>query len=142
MHCLSCFGCHYKFEHELAVFLHHLVGSNCNYKLWGPIEPCAQTVLEEVRPNIQPHTYKWRKNGPSPISSLRVNEYPRTAIKRRDKITLRGEVEHACEELCRVRERWSPRNFCPRYLVSLLIIQNNAWDKPYSKVNGKISNKG
>ncbi|KAF3950606.1 hypothetical protein CMV_023665 [Castanea mollissima] len=23
MRCLSCFGCHYKFEHELAVFLHH-----------------------------------------------------------------------------------------------------------------------
>ena len=55
---------------------------------------------------------------------------------------IRGEVEHACEELCCVQERWSPRNFCPRYLVNLLIAQSNAWDKPYSKVKGKISNKG
>ena len=48
----------------------------------------------------------WRR--PDPISSL----IP---------ITLRGEVEHACEELDRVWGRWSPRNFCPRYLVNLLI---------------------
>ena len=86
--------------------------------------------------------YKWRKKGPSPISSLRANEYPRTANKRKDKITLREEVEHACEELGRVRGRWSPQNFCPKYLVNLLITQSNAWDKPYNKVKGKISNKG
>ena len=43
--------------------------------------------------------YKRRKKGPSPISGLRVTEYPRTTNKRRDKITLRGEVERTCEEL-------------------------------------------
>ena len=47
--------------------------------------------------------YKRRKKGPSPISSLRVSEYPRTTNKRKDKITLRGEVERAYEELGRVR---------------------------------------
>ena len=110
--------------------------------MWGLIEPCIQTALEEARPNIQPHMYKRRKEGPSPISSLRVSEYPRTTNKRRDKITLRGKVERACEELGRVRGRWSLRNFCPSYLLNLLIIQSNAWDKPYNKVKGKISNKG
>ena len=81
------------------------------------------------------------KKRPGPISSLRVREYPRTTNIRRDKITLRGEVKSACEELGRVRGRWSPRNFCPRYLVNLLITQSNACDKPYNKVKGKISNK-
>ena len=88
------------------------------------------------------HSYKWNKKGPGPISSVRANEYPRTASKRMDKITLRGEVKHACEELGRVRGRWSPQDFCPRYLVNLLITQSNAWDKPYNKVKGEISNKG
>ena len=68
-----------------------------------------------------PHSYKWRKKGPGPISSVRANEYPRTASKRMDKITLRGEVERACEEFSRVRKRWSPRNFYPRYLVNLFV---------------------
>ena len=76
--------------------------------------------------------YKRRKKRPNPISSLRVSEYPRTTNKRRDKIILRGEVERAREELGRVRGQWSPRNFCPRYLVNLLITQSNAWDKPSS----------
>ena len=46
-----------------------------------------------------PHSYKLSKGGPRPVSSVRVNEYPRTAGKWMDKITLRGEVKHACEEL-------------------------------------------
>ena len=73
--------------------------------LWGPIEPCVQTTLEEARPNIQSHMYKRHKKGPGPISSLRVREYPRTTNKRRDKITLRGEVKRACEEFGCVRGR-------------------------------------
>ena len=36
----------------------------------------------------------------------------------------------------------SPRDFCPRYLVNSLITQNNAWDEPYNKIKGEISNKG
>ena len=48
---------------------------------------------------------KLRKKGPGPISNLRVREYLRTTNKRRDKITLRGEVESACEELDHVRGR-------------------------------------
>ena len=32
-------------------------------------------------------------------------------------------------------------DFCPRYLVNSLITQNNAWDKPYNRVKGEISNK-
>ena len=47
--------------------------------------------------------YKQRKKGPGPISSLRVRKYPRTINKRRDKITLRGEVKSACEEFDHVR---------------------------------------
>ena len=45
------------------------------------------------------------KKRPGPISSLRVREYSRTTSKRRDKITLRGEVKSACEEFDRVRGR-------------------------------------
>ena len=65
----------------------------------GPILPCVQTVCEE---------------GPGPISSVRANEYPRTTSRGMDKITIRGEVEYACDELGRVRGGWSPRDFCPR----------------------------
>ena len=92
----------------------------------GPILPCVQTVCEE---------------GPGPISRVRANEYPRTSSRGMDKITIRGEVEHACKEFGRVRGRWSPRYFCPRCLVNLLITQNNAWDKSYNGAKGKISNK-
>ena len=67
-----------------------------------------------------------------------ANEYPRTASRRMDKITVRGEVEHTYEESGRVRGRWSPRDFCPRYLVNSLITQSNAWDEPYNKVKGEI----
>ena len=49
--------------------------------------------------------YKQRKKGLGPISSLRVKEYLRTTNKRRDKITLRGEVKRAYEEFGRVRGR-------------------------------------
>ena len=93
----------------------------------------------------------WRRPGPilssfiqmeqeraRPISSVRANEYPRTASKWMDIITLRGEVKHACEKLGRVQGRWSPRDFCPRYLVNSLITQSNAWDEPYNKVKGEI----
>ena len=49
--------------------------------------------------------HKQRKKGPGPIFSLRVREYPRTTNKRRDKITLRGEVKSAREEFGRARGR-------------------------------------
>ena len=72
-------------------------------KLCGPVLPCVQTILEEARPNtILIRTNGRFKKGPGPISSVRANEYPRIANKRMDKITLRGEVEYACEELGRV----------------------------------------
>ena len=96
------------------------------YILCGPILPCVQTVCEE---------------GPGPISRVRANEYPRTSSRGMDKITIRGEVEHACKEFGRVRGRWSPRYFCPRCLVNSLITQNNAWDKSYNRAKGEISNK-
>ena len=95
--------------------------------LCGPILPYVQNVGKE---------------GPGPISSLRANEYPRTSIRGMDKIAIRGEVEHVGEELSRVRGQRSPRDFCPRYLVNSLITQNNAWDEPYNKAKGEISNKG
>ena len=133
-------------NYNILVMLHMYISKKFIGKLhiyvWGPIGPCVQTALEEARPNIQPHIYKRRKKWPSPMSSLRVGKYPRTTNKRRDKITLRGEVERACEEFGRVRGRWSPRNFYPRYLVNLLVTQSNAWGKPYNKVKGEISNKG
>ena len=77
----------------------------------GPILPCVPTVWEE---------------GPGPISRVRGDELPRTSSRGMDKTTIRGEVEHVCKELGRVRGRWSPRYFCPRCLVNLLITQNNA----------------
>ncbi len=98
-----------------------------NMLLCGPILPCVQTVCGE---------------GPGPISCVRANEYPRTASRGMDKIAIRGEVEHGGEELGRVRGRRSPRDFCPRYLVNSLVTQSNAWDEPYNKVKGEISNKG
>ena len=73
--------------------------------MWGPIVPYVQTALEEARPNIYSHMYKQRKKGPGPISNLREREYPRTTNKRKDKITLRGEVKSACEEFDHVRGR-------------------------------------
>ena len=74
-------------------------------EVWEPIVPCAHTALEEARPNIYSHIYKLRKKGLGPISNLRVREYPRTISKRRDKITLRGEVKSACKEFDYIRGR-------------------------------------
>ena len=88
-----------------------------------------------------PHSYKWSKEGLGPISGVRANKYPRTASRKMDKITIRGEVEHTYEKSGRVRGRRSLRDFCPRYLVNSLITQNNAWDKPYNRAKGEISNK-
>ena len=102
----------------------HLLTSNLT--LCGPILPYVQNVGKE---------------GPGPISSLRVNEYPRTSIRGMDKIAIRREVEHVGEELGRVRGQRSPRDFCSRYLANSLITQNNAWDKSYNRVKGEISNK-
>ena len=90
---------------------------------------------------ILPYVQNVGKEGPGPISSLRVNEYPRTSIRGMDKIAIRGEVERVGEELGRVRGQWSPRDFSPRYLVNSLITQNNAWDKSYNRAKGEISNK-
>ena len=130
----SCKKC--SFQCLLLIYIYIYV---C---VWGPIVPCVQTALEEARPNIQSHIYKLRKKWPGSISNLRVREYPRTTNKRRDKITLRGEVTSACEEFGHVRGRQPPRNFYPRYLVNLSVTQSNASDKPYNKMKGKISNKG
>ena len=108
--------------------------------VWANFALCSNCVWGS-QAQYYPHSYKWIKEGPSPISSVRANEYLRTASRGMDKITIRGEVERACEELGRVRGRWSPRDFCPRYLVNSLITQNNAWDKSYNKAKGEISNK-
>ena len=109
--------------------------------VWANFALCSNCI-RGGQAQYYPHSYKWSKKGPGPISSVRANEYPRTAGKKMDKITLRGEVKHACEELGCVRGRWSPQDFCPRYLVNSLITQSNAWDEPYNKVKGEISNKG
>ena len=93
------------------------------YIVCGPILPYVQNVGKE---------------GLGPISSLRINEYPRTSIRGMDKIAIRGEVEHVGEELGRVRGQRSPRDSCPRYLVNSLITQNNAWDKSYNRAKEKI----
>ena len=120
--CMSYFC--YVFQWYNYYKLYNII-SSCN-SLCGPILPCVQTMGKE---------------GPGPISSVRANENPRTASRGMDKITIRGEVEHVCEELGRVRGRWLPRDFCPRYLVNSLITQNNAWDKSYNRAKGEISNK-
>ena len=122
---------------SLDMFISHLIFI---VHVWVNFALCSNCI-GGGQTQYYPHSYKWRKKGPGPISSVRANEYPRTASQRIDKITVRGEVEHACEELGRIRGRWSPRDFCPRYLVNSLITQNNAWDEPYNKVKGEISNK-
>ena len=108
--------------------------------VWANFAPCSNCVWGS-QAQYYPHLYEWSKEGSGPISSVMANEYPRTTSRGMDKITIRGEEEHACDELGRVRGRWSPRDFCPRYLVNSLITQNNAWDKSYNRVKGEISNK-
>ena len=103
--------------------------------VWANFTLCSNCI-GGGQTQYYPHSYEWSKKGPGPISSVRTNEYPRTASQRMDKITVRGEVEHTYEESGRARGRWSPRDFCPRYLVNSLITQNNAWDEPYNKVRG------
>ena len=80
------------------------------YILCGPILPCVPTMWE---------------GGPGPIFRVRGDWHPRTSSRGMYKITVRGEEEHVGKELGRVRERRSPRYFCPRCLVNLLITQNN-----------------
>ena len=109
--------------------------------VWANFALCSNCV-GGGQAQYYPHSYKWSKEAPGPISGVKENKYPRTASRRMDKITVRGEVEHTYEESGRVRGRWSLRDFCPRYLVNSLITQNNAWDKPYNKAKGEISNKG
>ena len=46
--------------------------------------PYVQIALERAGPNIQSHMYRLPKKGLSPISSLRIKEYPRTISKGRD----------------------------------------------------------
>ena len=124
-----------QFEHRAklthTILIIFIITSNykgyiVKYIVCGPILPYVQNVGKE---------------GPGPISSLRANEYLRTSIRGMDKIAIQGEVEHVGEELGRVRGRRPPRDFCPRYLVNLLITQNNAWDKSYKRAKGEISNK-
>ena len=95
--------------------------------VWANFALCSNCV-GGGQAQYYPHSYKWSKEGPNPISSVRANEYPRTASRRMDKITFQGEVEHTYKELGRVREQRSPRYFCPRCLVNLLIIRNSAQD--------------
>ena len=108
--------------------------------VWANFALCSNCVWGS-QAQYYPHSYKWSKEGLGPISNVRANEYPRTASRGMDKITIRGEVEHACEELGRVRGRWSPRDFFPRYLVNSLITQNNAWDKSYNRAKGEYQTK-
>ena len=108
--------------------------------VWANFALCSNCVWGS-QAQYYPHSYKWSQEGPGPISRVRANEYPRTASRGMDKITIRGEVEHACEILGRVRGRWSSRGFSPRHLVNSLITQNNAWDKSYNRAKGEISNK-
>ena len=108
--------------------------------VWANFALCSNCVWGS-QAQYYPHSYKWSKEGPGPISSVRANEYPRTTSRGMDKITIRGEEEHACDELGRVRRGWSPRYFCQRYLMNSLITQNNAWDKSYNRAKGEISNK-
>ena len=108
--------------------------------VWANFALCSNCVGGS-QAQYYSHSYKWSKEGPGPISSVRANEYPRTANQRMDKITVQGEVEHTYEESGCVRGRWSSRDFCPRYLVNSLITQNNARDKPYNRAKGEISNK-
>ena len=109
--------------------------------MWANFALCSNCVGGS-QAQYYPHSYKWSKEGPSPISGVSANKYPRTASQRMDKITIRGEVEHTYKESGRVGGRKSLRDFCPRYLVNSLITQNNTWDEPYNKVKGEISNKG
>ena len=108
--------------------------------VWANFALCSNCVGGS-QAQYYSHSYKWSKEGPGPISGVRANKYPRTASRRMDKITIRGEVEHTYEESGRVRGRRSLRDFCPRYLVNSLITQNNARDKPYNRAKGEISNK-
>ena len=116
------------------------LGYNRNSIVWANFALCSNCVGGS-QAQYYPHSYKWSKEGPDPIPRAKANEGPRTTIPGMDKITIRGELKHAGEELGHVRGRWSPRDFCPRYLVNLLITQNNAWDKSYNRAKGEISNK-
>ena len=53
--------------------------------------------------------------------------------------------DERCSMLARswgcVRGRWSPRYFCPRCLVNLLITQNSAWDNLITAQRGKYPTK-
>ena len=107
----------------------------------GPTLPCVQTVCEEARPNIIPiHTNGARK-GPT--------QYP---VRGQTKV--RGQPfeewtklpsEERCSMLARsgdcVRGLWSPRHFCPRCLVNLLITRNNAQDNLITSQRGKYPTK-
>ena len=109
----------------------YCVGQFCPvFKLWvrkpGPIlSPFTQMEQGRAGPN-------------TPCEGKRRSEDNHS---RNGQITIRGELKHAGEELGHVRGRWSPRDFCPRYLVNSLLTQNNAWDKSYNRAKGEISNK-
>ena len=100
---VSIWSSWFKYEINSLIYIYIL--------LCGPILPCIPTVCEE---------------GPSPISRVRGDEYPRTSSRGMDQVAIRGEVGHVCKELGRVRGWWSSRYLCPRCLVNLLITQNNA----------------
>ena len=133
----TCHKCNLNLTSLLGFTFYLIVIINI---VWANFALCSNCVWGS-QAQYYPHSYKWSQEGPGPISRVRANEYPRTTSRGMDKITIRGEVEHACEELGRVRGRWSPRDFSPRYLVNSLITQNNAWDKSYNRAKGEISNK-
>ena len=52
----------------------------CNPTVWANFALCLNCV-GGGQAQYYPHSYKWSKEGPGPVSSVRVNEYPRTAGK-------------------------------------------------------------
>ena len=50
--CERCMGCKNSFFFFKKTDTHVVLFFVESFNLWGPIEPCVQTVLREVRPNI------------------------------------------------------------------------------------------
>ena len=52
--------------------------------MWGPIVSYVQIALGKARPNIYSHMYRLHENGPGPIPSPKIREYPRTTSEGRN----------------------------------------------------------
>ena len=68
----------YNIAHRCAVKIPSGIG--CLQSVWANFALCSNYV-GGGQAQYYPHSYKWSKEGPGPISSVRVNEYPRTAGK-------------------------------------------------------------